>query len=152
MRLQWGWILCITRSVDRMSDATTYIERGNVVISDHHSSAVLHIIMWWWWAIVILCGYKVINGYFKTYNPCRAKEATLLFTILYILYTVRYYLLIHRIHYHTIITNWMYWTKMTLGTYLSMTVTKGSDLGITSLDEGENLSHSSKLQWSEELY
>ena len=33
-----------------------------------------------------------------------------------------------------------------------MTVTKGSELGITPLDEGENLSHSSKLQWSEELY
>ena len=86
------------------------MQQHTLNISDHHSSAVLHIIMWWWWAIVLLCGQELINGYFptliyKTYNPFRAEEATLLFTVLHILYTVRCYLLTHMVHYHAITTN-----------------------------------------------
>ena len=41
----------------------------------------------------------------KTYNTFRAEEATFLFTVLYILYTVRCYVQLHTIHYHAIITS-----------------------------------------------
>ena len=42
---------------------------------------------------------------YKTYDPFRADEATFLFTVLYILYIVRFYLQLHRIRYHAIILN-----------------------------------------------
>ena len=107
------------RWVDRASDAAAYIEHGNVVSIGHHSSAVLHINMWWWNVILFLCGFKHINGYLlhthicKTYNPFRAEEATFLFTVLYILYTVRCYLQLHMIRYHAILSSWMNWTIIT---------------------------------------
>ena len=48
------------------------------------------------------------------YNPFRAEEATFLFTVLYILYTVRCYIQLHTIHYRAIITSYNYIENLSL--------------------------------------
>ena len=100
-------IYCIARSVSRASDAISFIDVSNVAISDHHSSVSLRTNMWRWRTIILICGDRMINSYFsthiyKTYNSsCTAEEATFLFTVLN---TLRCYLLIQGIRYHTVMT------------------------------------------------